>query len=206
MRYGSGPLNKYEYACTIAASLAYLVLKQNDAVGCVAFDERIRMQVPTRSKRNHLQSVIESLEISRPRDKTDMYGIFRGVAESYPRRGMMVLVSDLLADPAATIRGLRLLRQRGHDVLVFHVMDDDELDFPFSGPTRFEGLESIDYLNCNPRALREGYLEAVHAFLDEMRRECARNSVDYALIRTSQPLDAALATFLSCRLGTLRRG
>ena len=206
MQYGNGPLNKYEYACTLAASLAYLVLKQNDAIGCIAFDERIRMQVPTRSKRNHLQSVIESLEISRPRDKTDMYGIFRGVAESTARRGMMVLFSDLLADPAATIRGLRLLRQRGHDVLVLHVMDDDELDFPFSGPTRFEGLESIDYLNCNPRALREGYLAAVHAFLDEMRRECARNSVDYALIRTSQPLDAALATFLSCRLGTLRRG
>ncbi len=206
MQYGGGGMNKYEYACTVAASLAYLVLKQNDAVGCISFDERIRMQVPTRSKRNHLQSVIESLEISRPRDKTDMYGILRGVAESTPRRGMMVLVSDLLADPAGIIRGLRLLRQRGHDVLVLHVMDDDELDFPFSGPTRFEGLETIDYLNCNPRALRDGYLEAVNAFLDEMRRECARNSIDYALIRTSQPLDAALATFLSTRLGTHRRG
>lgn len=206
MQYGSGPLSKYEYACTVAASLAYLVLKQNDAVGCIAFDERIRMAVPPRSSRNHLQSVIESLEISRPRDKTDLYGIFRGVAESTPRRGMMVLVSDLLAEPASVIRGLKLLRQRGHDLLVLHVMDDDELDFPFSGPTRFEGLESIDYLNCNPRALRDGYLEAVSTFLDELRRECARNSVDYALIRTSQPLDAALATFLSRRLGTRRRG
>ncbi len=201
MDYGSGPLNKYEYACTLAASLAYLVLKQNDAVGCISFDERIRMQVPIRSKRNHLQAVIESLDISKPRDKTDMYTIFRNVAESSPRRGMMVLFSDLLADPQGTIRGLRLLRQRGHDVLVFHVMDDDELDFPFSGPTRFEGLESIDYLNCNPRALREGYLEAVTAFLDETRLQCARNTVDYALIRTSQSMDAALATFLSSRLG-----
>jgi hypothetical protein len=80
-------------------------------------------------------------------------------------------------------------------------MDDDELDFPFSGPTRFEGLESLDHLNCNPRALREGYLEALNGFLESTRRACARNTIDYALVRTSDPLDAALATFLSNRLG-----
>ncbi len=201
MDYGNGPLNKYEYASTLATSLAYLILKQNDAVGCISFDEHIRMQVPIRSKRNHLHAVIETLDISQPADKTDMFAIFRKVAETVPRRGMMIIFSDLLADVTGTVRGLRLLRQRGHDVLVFHVLDDDELDFPFSGPTRFEGLESIDHLNCNPRALREGYLEAVNRFLDETRRQCARNTVDYALIRTSQPMDAALATFLSSRLG-----
>jgi uncharacterized protein (DUF58 family) len=201
MAYGGGPLNKYEYACTIAASLSYLVLKQNDAIGCVTFDESIRTQVPIRSKRNHLQSVIESLDVNRPRDKTDMYGVFRAVAETTPRRGMMILVSDLLADEQGTMRGLKLLRQRGHDVLVLHVMDDDELEFPFSGPTRFEGLESLDHLNCNPRALREGYLEALNGFLENTRRACARNTIDYTLVRTSDPLDAALATFLSNRLG-----
>lgn len=201
MEYGRGALNKYEYACTIASSISYLVLKQNDAVGCVTFDESIRTQIPIRSKRNHLHSVIESLDVNRPRDKTDMYGVFRAVAETTPRRGMMILVSDLLADEQGTVRGLKLLRQRGHDVLVFHVMDDDELEFPFSGPTRFEGLESLDHLNCNPRALREGYLEALNGFLDRTRRVCAGNTVDYALIRTSDPLDAALATYLSNRLG-----
>ena len=201
MEYGRGPLSKYEYACTIAASISYLVLKQNDAVGCVTFDERVRTKIPIRSKRNHIQSVIESLDINRPRDKTDMYGVFRSVAESTPRRGMIILVSDLLADQQGLIRGLRLLRQRGHDVLVFHVMDDDELEFPFSGPTRFEGLESLDHLNCNPRALREGYLEALHEFLENTRRMCAHNTIDYALVRTSEPLDAVLATYLSNRLG-----
>ncbi|MBM4091469.1 MAG: DUF58 domain-containing protein, partial [Planctomycetes bacterium] len=200
MIYGSGPTNKYEFGCTLAASLAYLILKQNDAVGCLSFDERVRMQVPVRSKRNHIQSVLEALDVSQPRDKTDMYGIFRGVAESTPHRGMIILVSDLLADQAGTVRGLKLLRQRGHDVLVFHVMHDDELDFPFAGPTRFEGLESLDFLNCNPRALRDGYLEAVQAFLENVRLHCAHNRVDYALIRTSQPLAAALAAYLSSRL------
>ncbi len=205
MAYGTGALNKYEYACTLAASLAYLVLKQNDAVGCVAFDDRARITVPPRSKRTHIHSIIESLDANTPRDKTDLYPILRGVAESSPKRGMMVLISDLLADPDGTTRGLKLLRQRGHDVLVFHVMDDDEIDFPFSGPTRFEGLETGDFLNCNPRALREGYLEALNQFLASVRRDCATHAIDYALIRTRDPLDAALATFLSRRLGTQQR-
>ena len=115
----------------------------------------------------------------------------------------MVLVSDLLADRKGLYRGLRLLRQRGHDVLIFHVMDDDELEFEFNGPMRFEGLESPEFLNCNPRALREGYLAALQTFLDQVRREAARNGCDYSLIRTSEPLDAALATFLSKRLAVM---
>ena len=121
------------------------------------------------------------------------------VAETYPRRGMMVLISDLLVDPDDVQRGLRLLRQRGHDVLVLHVLDDDELDFPFAGPARFEGLETADQLTCNPRALREGYLDALEQFLATVRHGCARDSIDYALIRTSMPLDAALTAFLSHR-------
>lgn len=205
MQYGQGALNKHEYACTIAGSLAYLILRQQDSVGCWTFDERIRVRVPGRTKRNHLFSIIESLSVQHPKDKTDMYGILRAAAEELPRRGLMVLVSDLLTDPEGTLRGLKLLRRRGHDVLVFHVMDDDELDFPFSGPMRFDGLESLDHLNCNPRALREGYLEALGVFLDTVRRGCAKNTVDYALIRTSQPLDAALATYLSSRLGMHHR-
>jgi hypothetical protein len=118
---------------------------------------------------------------------------------------MVLVVSDLLAERAGLFKGLRLLRQRGHDVMVLHVLDDDELDFPFNGPTRFFGLESPEHLNCNPRALREGYLQALKAYLDEVRRGCAKHVVDYALIRTSEPLDAALAAFLSNRLGMHNR-
>jgi uncharacterized protein (DUF58 family) len=201
MRYGNQAMNKYEYGCTIAASLGYLLLRQQDAVGCVSFDEGVRMTVPLRTRRNHLDSVIQAMEISTPREKTDLYPILREVAETYPRRGMIMLISDLLADRDGLFRGLKLLRSRGHDVMVFHVMDDDELDFPFSGPTRFEGLESPDIIRCNPRALREGYLKALGDYLDEVRRGCSRHNVDYALLRTSQPLDAALAAYLSNRLG-----
>lgn len=206
MSYGNGPLNKLEYAQTVAACLAYLILKHQDAVGCVTFDEGVRTQLPIRSKRNHLQAIIESFNAERPRDKTDLDLILRRVAEVYPRRGMVILVSDLFADPASTLRGLRRLRQRGHDVLVFHIMDDDELDFPFQGPTRFEGLESSRFLNCNPRALREGYLQAVQEFLDVLRHGCAQHAVDYAVIRTSDALDAVLARYITKRLGYQRPG
>lgn len=205
MRYGSGHLTKYEYGATIAVSLAYLALRQQDAVGCVAFDETTRITVPQRTKRNHLDSIIQALEPSLPNHKTDLYKILRHAAETYPRRGMMVLVSDLLAEREGLFRGLRLLRSHGHDVMVFHVMDDDELDFPFNGPVRFEGLESPIHLSCNPRALRGGYLAALSGYLEDVRRGCVRHGADYALVRTSQPLDAALAVYLSNRLRRHRR-
>ena len=205
MQYGSGPLNKYEYASTVAVSLAYLLLRQQDAVGCVAFDEKVRRTVPIRSRINHLQSIITALDASAPRDKTDIAKVLQTVAQDTPRRGLITIISDLFVDRPGLLRGLRMLRQRGHDVMVFHIMDDDELDFNFTGATRFEGLEGADHLNCNPRALREGYLEAMNAFLDEVRRGCSQNGCDYALIRTSQPLDAALAAYLSSRLGMHHR-
>jgi hypothetical protein len=128
-----------------------------------------------------------------------LHDVLTRVAETYPRRGMMILISDLLVDPEDALRGLRLLRQLGHDVLVLHVMDDDELDFPFARPARFEGLETADHLTCNPRALREGYLAALDRFLEKIRHGAARDNIDYALIRTSMPLDAALQEFLSHR-------
>jgi glycine/D-amino acid oxidase-like deaminating enzyme len=145
------------------------------------------------------------MEICSPRNKTNLYQILRNVAENYPRHGLMVLLSDLLVEREGLFKGLRLLRSRGHDIIVFHVLDDDELDFPFTGPTRFEGLESADQLRCNPRALREGYLEALGAYLEEVRLGCSRHQADYVQLRTSQPLDAALAAFLSNRLGKQRK-
>src|SRR3954463_9663090 len=107
MRYGAGPLNKYDYAATIAVSLAYLLLRQQDAVGCISFDESPRITVPLRAKRNHLNSIIQSLSISEPRLKTDMFPVMRQAAETFPRRGMMVIISDLLGDRAAFAKGLK---------------------------------------------------------------------------------------------------
>jgi uncharacterized protein (DUF58 family) len=205
MSYGSGAMTKCDYAVTAAAALAYLLLRQQDSVGCVAFDEGIRQSIPLRTRTNHLNTIVRALNSAEPRDKTGLSTVLAQVAESYPRRGLMVLLSDLLVDTDDLLRGLRLLRQRGHDVLVLHVMDDDELDFPFSGPARFEGLETDDQLSCNPRALRPGYLAALENFLATVRRGCAHDRIDYSLVRTSEPLDAALIAFLSHRNRQRRR-
>ncbi len=204
MQYGNGPLNKYEYAATIATSLAYLVLQKHDAVGCVTFDETIRENLPTRSQHTQLNSIIACLENSSPADKTDLNQIFSTAAELFSRKGVVIVVSDLFGDTDATLKGLRMLRQRGHDVLLFHVLDDDELDFPFTGSTLFDDLESDVQLNCNPKALRDGYLEEINSFLETIKIGCARASIDYALVRTSDSMGAVLASFLSRRIARNR--
>lgn len=205
MRYGNGPLNKYEYGCTVAASLAYMALRRQDAVGCVSFDQTVRATVPLRTKRTHLKSLLHAMDVNRPANKTDIRAALRAVAESIPRQGVVVLISDLLGDREGLFEGLKLLRSRGHDLLVFHILDDDELDFPLTGATKFEGLEDGNFLRCNPRALREGYLEAMNVFLEDVRVGCARLDADYELLRTREPLDAALAAFLARRSGNRRQ-
>ena len=119
---------------------------------------------------------------------------------------MIVIVSDLLVDREPLFRGLEMLCHRRHDVLVFHVLDDDELTFPFAGTTRFEGMEELPHLLCDPRALRDGYLEALEEYLVEVRRGCTRLGIDYTLVRTSDYLDAVLSKFLHHRMAVQRLG
>lgn len=200
MAYGSGPLSKRDYAATAAAAFAYLLLKQHDSVGCTVFDESIRRQVPQRSQRTHLSRIVAALESQEPREKTDVGAVLGRVAEANPKRGMIVLISDLLCDVDELVVGLSKLRRIGHDIVVLHVLDDDELDFSFRGPVRFEGLETAEKLNCNPRALRRGYLDAIQAHLTRVRRACSANAIDYTLTRTSDPLDAALMSIVTRRM------
>jgi uncharacterized protein (DUF58 family) len=201
MSFGSGPLTKYDYACTVAAALAYLLLRQQDAVGLATFDSQIRNRVPIRSRQSHLHTIIKSLQGGKPTSKTSIDKLLNQVAEEQSRRGMIVLISDLFVDPQLLDRGLSLLRHRGHDVMVFHILDDEELDFNFSGTTKFEGLEGTGDIVCDPRSLREGYMAAMTAFLEKIRRQCARQLIDYQTIRTSEHLDAALAHYLNHRIG-----
>lgn len=206
MRYGRGPLNKFDYAATIASCLAYLVVRQQDAAGLVVFDDRVRTRLPWRSSRKHLQAIFEALKQVKTREKTDLGTVFREINDAFPKRGLMVVITDFLGAEASALKGLATLRQAGHDLLVFHVMDDDELDFPFNDSMRFEGLEGTGALACNPRALRDGYLEAVQRFLDRVRRSCAAMHADYMLVRTSQSMDAVLSSFLAHRESRKRRG
>lgn len=205
MQYGRGALNKFDYGATIAACLAYLTLRQQDSVGLSVFDEKIRTKLPWRSNRTHLQSIFKALQQVAPKDKTNLTGVFREINDTYPKRSLMILITDFLGAEQDALKGLAQLRKAGHDILVFHVLDDDELDFPFNDPTRFEGMESMDNLTCNPRALREGYMEALQRFLDRIRHACASYQVDYQLIRTSKHIDATLTAYLSARMAHMRK-
>ncbi len=198
-RRGVG-LNKAEYAATAAACLAYLTTKQQDSCGLITFDEDVRQVVPPRSGLPHVDAIVKALHVSRPAAKTDILKIMQRVAESMPQRGLVALFSDLLVDRPPLFKGLEMLRHRRHDVIVFHILDDDELLFPFSGMTRFEGLEEQPHLLCDPRALRESYLEVLEEYLTEVRRGCTRIGVEYHLVRTSDYLDAVLARFLFQRM------
>ena len=171
-----------------------------DAVGCSVFDDKVRATVPARTKRSHLSSVVEVLESQRTDRPTAFLPVLKTLAETLPRRGMVAVISDMLGDREGVFQGMQLLRKRGHDLVLLHVMDDDELDFPFEGPTRFEGLELPDSIACNPRALRAGYLAAVEEFLADIRTRAAAVRCDYSLIRTSEPVDGALVKFLSRRI------
>lgn len=201
MQFGSGTTTKFDYACVIAASLAYLLLKQQDAVGMVVFDEAIRSQIPPRTQRSQLHELLVSLSSQQPKQKSDLYGVLKKIADAQSQRGLIILISDLFTPRDSLFKGLKLLRFRGHEVLIFHVLDDEELDFNYAGTTKFEGMESAGDLLCDPRSLREGYLHAMTAFREELRKECARQVIDFQTIRTSESVDAALRHYLNHRFG-----
>jgi len=191
---------KYQQAATLAASLAWLALSHGDAAGGGLFDDKLRANLPARNRRTQLAELCAVLEAARNAGETDFRCVLRQAAEQLPRRGVVVVISDLLGDRDGLLEGLRLLRQRGHDLAILQVLDDDELDFPFEGPTRFEGLELPAHLACNPRGLRAGYLEALEAFLADVRRQAAAVTADYELIRTSDPPELPLVRFLARRM------
>ena len=198
-RANGGRPSKFETAAILAASLAWLALSHGDAAGCAVFDDRVRRGLPPRSRSTQLAEICELLEAPRNAGPTAFQPVLAGLASTLPPRGMVILVSDLLGDRDGILRGLRLLRKRGQDLAILHVMDDDELDFPFEGPTRFEGLELPAELSCNPRSLRAGYLEALETFLAEVRRRAADVEADYTLVRTGELPETALVRFLARR-------
>ena len=198
----AGTLYKYDYVSTAAACLAYLTIKQQDSCGLITFDSDVRESIPPRSSQKHMDAVTKALHVSNPKEKTDILKILRQVAENMPNRGLVLIFSDLLCDREPLFKGLEMLRHRRHDVMVFHILDDDELLFPFSGMTKFEGLEEMPHLLCDPRSLREGYLEELELYLTEVRRGCTRIGIDYTLLRTSDYMDAVLSKFLFQRMST----
>jgi uncharacterized protein (DUF58 family) len=208
MRYGShagsnsasgAGWSKFDYAATGAASLAYLLQQQQDAVGLVTFNTKIVKNLPASSHPNHLKLMLHELQETRADDQTDVAHVFPELARQTRRRGMVVLFSDLFLDIPTLAEALKQFRLRRHEVILFHVMHDDELTFPFQENTLFKGLEMPVQLHTEPRALRRAYLDAVERFLAEVKKTCATTGCDYVLMNTKEPLDAVLGSYLTFR-------
>lgn len=204
MRFGTGALDKFEYSATAAAAITFLLLKQRDAVGLRLFDEALQGVVPISSNWQSLHNILTLVDPVKPKRKTDFSVPLRDFADRAGRRSMIVIFSDLFA-PLETIEaGLKSLRHKRHEVVLFHVLDATELTFPFEDNTRFLGLEEMPDLIAEPRSLRDGYLEVLGEFLEDMRRMCAQMRIDYILLSTGDRLDKSLSGFLAARARVVR--
>lgn len=200
MDYGSNGITKFDYGAILTASLAYLILKQQDAAGIATFSNKIDAFIPPRAKRGYVFEILRALEAHRPNGETNTGKILQEIAGKMTRRGLIVLVSDLLDDTEEILKGLRLFRFSGHDVIVFHIMDSAEIELPFDGNILFEDLEEPNLkVTADPQTIRQVYRRVVDEFIDRVRKECHAATIDYQLISTTTPLDRALVSYLGWR-------
>jgi uncharacterized protein (DUF58 family) len=204
MAYGSHhAMSKFEYGACLAASLAYLMNRQRDAVGLTAFDEDIVTMLPASSRPGNLLSLLVTLDRLECGRTTNVAKPLHLLADSLTKRGIVVLISDLLDNPDEIIRGLKHFHFRGIDVIVFHVLDPDEIDFPFERATRFEDLETSEEIMAVPGAVRGHYLREIGTLINRFRRELGSSGIDYQLLNTNDPLELALMAYLSTRAHSL---
>lgn len=197
-------LSKLDYARCLAASFAWLILKQQDAVGLITYDQRIRNELRPSNNAAHLQQVIGQLEGCQPQAATATGAILKQLAQRLVKRALVVVISDLLGDTNSLLTGLRALHRRRHDVLVLQVMDPAELAFPFDRPTQFQGLEQFPDIVADPRRLRAAYLAELNRHLARVQRACRECEIEYLLVETDQPLDRTLTSVLSSRMARAR--
>ncbi|HUS93298.1 MAG TPA: DUF58 domain-containing protein [Phycisphaerae bacterium] len=191
-----GRLTKMDYAICLAAALGYLMIGQQDSVGLFTFDEKVRCFLPPKSKRTHLTNILATLARTKPFGRTSLARALHDVAGRVRKRGLMILLSDLLDDQEEVLRGLHHLRFRGHDIIIIQVLDHSEVAFEFDGEVRFEDPETHDSVATNPRAIRSAYLREIGRFLDEYRRQCQAVRADFTTVHNAMTFDKALIEFL----------
>jgi uncharacterized protein (DUF58 family) len=194
-------LSKFDYAICLAAALCYLMIQQQDPVGLITFDQRIRNSLAPKSKRNHLGNVLSLLANLKPSGPTDIAGSLAQIAGMLKQRSLVMVFSDLLADPEPVFRSLRQLRHRGHDVILFHILDEAEVRFPFDGYIEFEEPETNEKTEVDATGFRREYLEAISSFREQYQKECFQRGIDYVPLDTSMQFDKALLEYLISRRG-----
>ncbi len=199
MGYTSTSVTKLEYSFYLAAALAYLMIRQRDAVGLTLFDDKIIERIPPRSSKGHLHTILTHLERAELGAQTALGKPLHELAEQQRRRGLMVVISDLLADVDDLIDGLKHFRFNGHEVIVFHILDPQEVQFDFTDVVEFEDLETGEKMLIEAESAREVYLDNFERYRARLHKECALLGVDYTLLTTDKPLDFALFNYLAAR-------
>lgn len=192
-------LSKFEYAVCLAASLCYLMIHQQDPVGLITFDRSIRNSLPPKSKRSHLGNVLSLLSKLEPTGETDIGQSLNQIAAMLQHRSLVMIFSDLLADTAPVLQSLRRLRHSGHDIILFHILDEAEVQFPFDGLIEFKEPETLDRIQVDATGFRRGYQDEIEAFRQEYLRECFHSGIDYVPLDTSMQFDTALMEYLMSR-------
>jgi len=199
MAYSSNELTKFEYGCFLAAALCYLMVQQRDQVGLVVFGETIQHRIQARNSPAHLKFVLDRLEEVQPSGLTGMATTLHAIAESTRRRGLVVLISDLIDDQDAVMNALQHFRHDRHEVIVFNVFDPAEVEFPFKGLVEFRDLETRERLQTRPEVLRQQYLERFNEFVGRYRRDCSSAGIDYQFVNTRMPFELMLTAYLRKR-------
>ena len=192
-------ITKLEYGSYLAAALTHLMLRQNDAVGLVLFDSAVRSILPPKARPTQFRRVLDMLEAVKPGEETNVGAVLHEVAERIHRRGLVIVISDMIDDPASIASGLQHFRHNNHEVIVIQVLDDAELTFPFEQTTRFKDIEGVGRVTVNPKGLRDRYLSRMQEFLDRVKADCFERNISYNLANTKQPYDAFLAAYLEKR-------
>ena len=195
---------KYDHATAIAASLAYMAIQQQDSVGLAIFDQALTRYFKPSNSPAQWKLVINELQQVPRWNKTSTGRILDQLAEKLNHRSLIVLLSDLFDDPASLQKGLRHLRHKKHEMMVLQILDPQEIEFPFEDVTLFKGLEEAGELLTEPRALREGYLEQLQTFTEEVKRMCRSMHIDFDRFSSGESLDVALSQFLATRAGTMK--
>lgn len=192
-------LTKFDYSICLAAALAYLMIHQQDPVGLVTFDDHIRSSLPPKSKRTQLGNILSLLARLQPAGQTDVARCLTQLSAMLRHRSLVMLFSDLLAEPEPILAALRRLRHRGHDVILFHVLDEAEVRFPFDGLVELEEPETQALVQVDAAGFRADYLAEVKAFRELYKRECFQCGADYVPLDTSMQFDRALTEYLVSR-------
>jgi len=199
MGFTTGEVSKFDYARYLSAALSYLMIRQQDSVGVLLFDEEVRRFIPPRSARQHLHVILTELEAARPSAGTRVAATLHRLAERLKRRGLVILLSDLFDDPADVLMALRHFRHNRNEVVVFHVLDVAEREFTFRREAIFRDLETADEMLVRPWEIQREYRDAVSRWIDDYRNRCREIGVDYVPMHTETPFDTALLAYLDKR-------